>query len=166
VLVIGGITLFFFDQLSLDHTAGNLVSLAAGVAFAFGAMTMRKIGREVDSDPLRPLLLGNIMGALLGAPFWAFAPLPDATAWGALLALGLVQQAAAYLCYAAAVRHATAIDVMLIPVIEPILSPLWVAIAFGEWPSAWAFAGGTIVVGAVTLRGVLGRRFAERRDPA
>jgi drug/metabolite transporter (DMT)-like permease len=157
VLVLGGITLFFFDQLSLDHTAGNLVSLAAGVSFAFGAMTMRKIGRQPGSDPLRPLLLGNIVGALLGAPFWAFGPLPDATGWAALLALGLVQQAAAYFCYAAAVRHATAIEVMLIPVIEPILSPLWVAIAFGEWPTAWALAGGAIVVGAVTLRGVLAR---------
>jgi drug/metabolite transporter (DMT)-like permease len=34
VLVIGGITLFFFDQLSLDHAIGNAVALGAGVAFA------------------------------------------------------------------------------------------------------------------------------------
>lgn len=157
-IVLGGITLFFVDQLTLDHAAGNVVALAAGVAFAFGAMTMRMVGRTPDSDPLRPLLLGNMMGAVLGAPFWLMAPLPDATGWGALLALGLVQQAAAYFCYAAAVRHATAIDVMLVPVIEPILSPLWVALAFGEWPSRWAAVGGAIVVGAVTLRGVVGRR--------
>ncbi len=157
-LVLCGVTLFFFDQLSLDHAAGNLVALMAGVAFAFGAMTMRMVGRDPSSDPIRPLLLGNLMGAVLGAPFWFFGDFPDATGWAALLALGLVQQAAAYFCYAAAVRHATAIEVMLIPVIEPILSPLWVAIAFGEWPSGWALIGGTIVVAAVTLRGVLGRR--------
>jgi drug/metabolite transporter (DMT)-like permease len=159
VMVLCGITLFFFDQLSFDHAAGNVVALLAGVAFAFGAMTMRMVGRNPDSDPIRPLLLGNLMGALLGAPFWSTG-LPDATSWGALLALGLVQQAAAYFCYAAAVRHATAIEVMLIPVIEPILSPLWVAIFFGEWPSEWALVGGAIVVGAVTLRAVLARRFA------
>jgi len=157
VMVLGGITLFFFDQLSLDHAAGNLVAMAAGVAFAFGAMTMRMVGRTPGSDPIRPLLLGNLIGAVLGAPFWGFGDFPDATGWGALLVLGLVQQAAAYFCYAAAVRHATAIEVMLIPVIEPILSPLWVAIAFGEWPSGWALVGGTIVVGAVTLRAVLAR---------
>lgn len=157
VLVLCGITLFFFDQLSFDHAAGNLVALGAGVAFAFGAMTMRMVGRDVTIDPIRALLLGNLLGAVLGAPFWAVG-LPDATSWGALLALGVVQQAAAYFCYAAAVRHATAIEVMLIPVIEPILSPLWVALLFGEWPSGWAAIGGAIVIGAVTVRAVLGRR--------
>jgi len=166
LLVLGGITLFFVERLTFDHALGNVVALGAGVAFAFGAMTMRKVallgpeagpeGRAID--PLRPLLLGNLLGAVIGAPFWCFEPLPDLTGWGALLALGVFQQAAAYLCYAAAIRHATAIDVMLIPVIEPILSPLWVAIAFAEWPGNWALVGGAIVVGAITMRGVLGRR--------
>ena len=130
---------------------------------AFGAMTMRMVGRTPGSDPIRPLLLGNIIGALLGAPFWSVG-LPDATGWIALLALGLIQQAAAYFCYAAAVRHATAIEVMLIPVIEPILSPLWVAIFFGEWPSQWALVGGTIVIGAVTMRAVLSRRVTRAEE--
>ena len=88
-----------------------------------------------------------------GAP----AP-PGLTGWAALLALGLVQQAAAYLCYAWAIRHATALEATLIPVIEPIMSPVWVAILFGERPGSWAIVGGTIVVGAVTLRALLGRR--------
>lgn len=137
------------------------MALAAGVAFAFGALTMRKVAL-IDTptgplDPLRPMLLGNLVGAVIGAPFWLAAPLPGLEGWGALLALGVVQQAAAYLCYAAAVRHATALEIMLIPVIEPILSPLWVALFYGEWPGPWALVGGAIVVGAVTLRGVLGR---------
>jgi drug/metabolite transporter (DMT)-like permease len=159
VLVIGGIALFFFDQLTFDHVAGNVVALGSGVAFAFGAMTMRKAATQaIEIDPLRPLLLGNIVGAVLGAPGWFATPWPDLEGWGALLALGLVQQAAAYVCYAAAIRHATAIEVMLIPVIEPILSPVWVAIAFGEQPGPWALLGGTIVVGAVTVRAILSRR--------
>ena len=53
---------------------------------------------------------------------------------------------------------ARALDVVLVPVIEPILSPLWVALAFGEWPSGWALLGGAIVIGAVTARGVLAHR--------
>ena len=160
VLVISGIALFFVEQLTFDHVAGNFVALAAGVAFAFAGLTMRRVAvTDAGSlDPLRPLLLGNLLGAVLGAPFWLLAPLPDLTGWSALLALGLFQQGAAYLCYAAAVRHASAMEVILIPVIEPILSPIWVAIFFAEWPGPAALVGGAIVVAAVTLRAVLARR--------
>jgi drug/metabolite transporter (DMT)-like permease len=161
-LVLGGIALFFFEELTFDHVAGNLVALAAGVAFAFSAMSLRRVAlSHTDAapvDPLRPLLLGNIIGAVLGAPFMLLHASPDATGWAALIALGVVQQAAAYLCYAWAIRHATALEAMLIPVIEPILSPVWVAIAIGEYPGPWALVGGSIVIGAVVLRATLGRR--------
>ncbi|MBX3161395.1 MAG: DMT family transporter [Deltaproteobacteria bacterium] len=166
-LVLPGIGLFFFEQLTLDYALGNAVAFAAGIAFAFGAMTMRRAATQVTRDgrpidPLRALLLGNILGAVIGLPFWfTGGPLPDAQGWAALAALGLVQQALAYVCYAAAIRHATAIEVMLIPAIEPVLAPVWVAIAYGEVPGPWALAGGAIVVGAVTLRAVLEPRSGE-----
>jgi drug/metabolite transporter (DMT)-like permease len=95
---------------------------------------------------------------VLGAPFVLASPAPGPAAWGALAALGVVQQGAAYLVYARAIRHASALEAMLVPVIEPILSPVWVAIAFGERPGLWAIVGGAIVVGAVTLRAVLAGR--------
>src|SRR5262249_54281394 len=96
VTVIGGIVLFFFDRLSFDHVAGNLVALGAGVAFAVNVVSFRQValtpGAAGPSDPLRPMLLGNAIGAVLGAPFLFCGPLPDATGWGALVALGVVQQ--------------------------------------------------------------------------
>jgi drug/metabolite transporter (DMT)-like permease len=162
IAVLGGISLFFMEQLTLDHVAGNLVALAAGVAFAANAMCFRKVAisgtAEMPTDPLRPMLLGNVIGTVCGAPFFFLGHGPGLTGWGALLALGVVQQAAAYLCYAWAIRHATALEAMLIPVIEPILSPIWVALAFGERPGPWALVGGVIVVGAVTARASVGRR--------
>lgn len=160
--VIGGVVLFFVEQLTFDHVAGNLVALGAGVAFALNVTAFRKValttGRTGPLDPLRPMLLGNVIGAVLGAPFLVMSPPPGLTGWSALVALGLFQQAAAYLLYAWSIRHATALEATLIPVIEPILSPVWVAIAFGERPGPWALVGGAIVIGAVTARATLGRR--------
>jgi drug/metabolite transporter (DMT)-like permease len=161
-LALAGIALCFLDQLTFDHAVGNAVALGAGVTFASGALAMRRVvlieTPAGQIDPLRTLVLGNLLGAAIGAPFWlAVSPL-DAMGWGALLALGVLQQAAAYFCYAAAIRHARALDVVLVPVIEPILSPLWVGLAFGLWPSHWALLGGAIVVGAVTARGLIGPR--------
>jgi drug/metabolite transporter (DMT)-like permease len=162
--VLIGITLFFFEQLTFDHVAGNLVALASGVAFACNVTAFRQVAlnpdRDGPSDPLRPMLLGNLLGAALGAPFMLMSAPPGLTGWTALVTLGLVQQATAYLCYAWAIRHATALEATLLPVLEPILSPVWVAIAFGEWPGPWALAGGVLVVGAVTARAVAGRRAA------
>jgi drug/metabolite transporter (DMT)-like permease len=164
VLVLGGITLFFVDQLTLSYVAGNVTALGAGVAFAFMSLTMRKVAVG-NADPFRPLFLGNVLAAVLGAPFWFTSSIPDLGGWGALLALGVLQQGAAYLCYAAAVRHATAMDVILVPVIEPILSPIWVALAFGELPGPAALAGGAIVVGAVTVRAVVSRVTPSHKRP-
>jgi drug/metabolite transporter (DMT)-like permease len=164
VLVLGGIALFFFEQLTFDHVAGNLVALAAGLAFAMSAMMLRRVAlshtAEAPVDPMRPLVLGNLIGAALGAPAMFIGAPPDTTGVAALVALGVVQQAAAYLCYAWAIRHVTALEAMLIPVVEPILSPLWVALLIGEVPGPWALAGGGIVVGAVTMRATLARRAA------
>jgi drug/metabolite transporter (DMT)-like permease len=166
--VLGGITLFFFEQLTLDHVAGNLVALAAGVAFACNVLSFRKVaitpGATGPSDPLRPMFLGNLIGAAVGAPFMLLSAPPGLTGWTALVALGVFQQAAAFLCYAWAIRHASAIEASLLPVVEPILSPVWVAIAFGERPGPWALAGGILVVGAVTARAVAGRLAWSRLD--
>ena len=135
------------------------------MAFASSAMCFRKVALSgtdaLPADPLRPMLLGNLIGAACGAPFFFVGHGPGATGWAALAALGVFQQAAAYLCYAWAIRHATALEAMLLPVIEPILSPIWVALAFPERPGPWALVGGVIVVGAVTARASIGRRNAD-----
>lgn len=161
-LVLAGIALFFADELAPGHAAGNLVALGAGVAFAFSTMALRRVALTTEGgqpvDPLRAVLLGHGLAAVLGAPFFAVAgPPPDAAAWAALVALGLVQQGAAYLAFTWAIRHATALEAMLIPIVEPIFSPIWVALAISEIPGPWALVGGAIVVGSVALRASLAR---------
>jgi len=44
---------------------------------------------------------------------------------------------------------------MLIPLIEPVLNPIWVMLALGELPGPWAIAGGALVLGAVLVRGIV-----------
>ena len=62
------------------------------------------------------------------------------------------------LLYARAIRHMTALEAVLIPVIEPLLNPLWVLLALGERPSPKALIGGAVVLGAITFRGVYNLR--------
>ena len=65
-----------------------------------------------------------------------------------------LQLGVSYWLYARAIRHVTAMEAVLIPVIEPILNPVWVLLFMHERPSRLALIGGSIVLGAVTLRAV------------
>ena len=57
--------------------------------------------------------------------------------------------------YSIALKHVTAMEGILIPLIEPVLNPIWVLIFTGEKPGLWALLGGAVVLIAVTTRSIL-----------
>ncbi|MDF9828424.1 drug/metabolite transporter (DMT)-like permease [Ereboglobus sp. PH5-10] len=148
---LAGIALFFADKFRADLFFGNIVAIISGVFFGLTAIFMR---RQKDSSPADALILGNLISGFVGLPVLIHAPFggTSATGWGALIALGTVQLALAYFLYARAIRHVTALEAVLIPVIEPILNPVWVMLAIGEAPAPWAIVGGVIVLGASVFR--------------
>lgn len=148
-VVLVGMGLFFAENLALAHTLGNALAVASGVAFAAMTVALR---RQKDTSPVESIILGNLLAALIGLPWLWQAPALNATGWGALLALGIVQLGVSYWLYARAIRHVTALEAVLIPVIEPILNPLWVLLVMGERPSSTALLGGAVVLLAVTAR--------------
>ena len=154
-LVIGvalsGIALFFMDELTLSGFHGNLLGLAAGATFAFVPLFLRK---EKDASPGATIILGNVLVLIAGLPFM-FGPLPAADDWWQLIVLGIVQLGLPYVLYATAIKHVTALEASLIPLIEPVLNPLWVMLALGETPGPWAMLGGILVLGAVVARGIV-----------
>lgn len=156
-----GVVLFFVDRLTLSHTFGNLLAVAAGIAFAAHAVLMRKLAL-LGQSTLRAIIVGHLLAAVLGAPALLSSSQLGAEGLGAILALGFLQQALPGLAYAWAMRRVTAMEGMLLPTIEPILSPVWVWLVFGEQPGRWALLGGVIVVGAVTARAALAIRLARR----
>ncbi len=160
-MVLLGIGLFFVEHLSLEGCWGNLCALLSGVAYATLVVLLRK---QKDASPVETVLLGNLVTAVVCAPF-AAGPLPNALSWMGLLLLGVFQLGLAYVCYARAIQKVRALEAMLIGTIEPILNPLWVMLVLGEAPSAWALAGGALVLAAAILRGVFTARAIWRLAP-
>jgi drug/metabolite transporter (DMT)-like permease len=134
------------------------VALASGLGFAAMTILMRK---QKATSPMESIILGNLLGFLVGLPALVQAPALPTSGWVALGLLGTVQLGLAYLFYAKAIKHVTALEAVLIPVMEPILNPVWVLIAVGEHPTPLALAGGAVVLAAVTLRAVAGLRTAR-----
>jgi drug/metabolite transporter (DMT)-like permease len=151
VAVLAGMGLFLYDGLQLNRLPGIAVAIASGMFFAAMIMLLRK---QKDGSPIESIILGNLLGCLIGLPAMLAAPAPPARSLVALLLLGVVQLGVPYLLYARAIKHVTALEAVLLPVIEPILNPIWVMLFVGERPSRLSLLGGVIVVGAVTWRAV------------
>lgn len=146
-----GIALFFFDRLTISGFWGNIIALASGLAFASVALFLRK---EKEGSPVASIVLGNLLVALAGLPF-IFQQSLGPEGWWRLLLLGSVQLGLPYVFYGIAIKHVTALEATLIPLLEPVLNPLWVMLALGERPGSWAMVGGAIVLGTVLARGAL-----------
>ncbi len=153
-----GMSLFFADELRLTSIVGNLIGALSGVCFAAMAILMRK---QKDSSAVESIILGNLFAFVIGLPFIATAPALPARGWIMLLVLGVLQLGLSYRLYSRAIRHVTALEAVLIPVVEPILNPVWVLLFVGERPGPLALVGGGIVLGAVTLRAVASVRSAR-----
>ncbi|MFI5382319.1 MAG: DMT family transporter [Tepidisphaerales bacterium] len=157
-VVFAGMGLFLYDGLRFSGLTGNLVAMGSGVSFAAMILLLRK---QKDGSPLESIILGNVLAFLCGLPWLRHAPGLPPAGWIALALLGIVQLGVSYLLYATAIKHVSALEAVLISVIEPILNPVWVMLVLGERPSPVALAGGAIVVGAITWRAVV----SVRRSP-
>ncbi len=147
-----GIALFFMDRLTTAGMWGNIIALGSGLCFASVALFLRK---EKAGSPVASIVLGNIIVALAGLPFMLQAPsLGEGGLWRLVL-LGTVQLGLPYVFYAIAIKQVTALEATLIPLLEPVLNPLWVMLALGERPGPWAIVGGLLVLAAVLGRGVI-----------
>ncbi len=151
LVVIGGMGLFFLDDLTTGGFWGNVCAISSGVTFACFVLFMRK---QKNDSPLESVFLGNIFTALIGFPFM-FQTMPNASSWVGLLLSGMLQLGLSHVLYSVAIKHVTALEAILISVIEPILNPLWVLLVLGEAPGPWAFLGGFVVLVSVTIRYVV-----------
>lgn len=146
---LGGISLFFFDQLSPGNLLGNFVAIGAG--FFFGCMMIAN-NRADESARMSSILLGHLFTALVGCPVGLFVKTPlSSTAVLSLLVLGIVQLGIPYVLYGLAIKHCEPLVCSLLSTVEPLLNPVWVFLFSGEAPGLFALVGGVIVIASITV---------------
>jgi drug/metabolite transporter (DMT)-like permease len=160
-IVLSGMVLFFLDQLSPEGLLGNLVAVGSGLCYAAFTLSMRAQATSTrqNASAVEPVLLGHVLTACVGLPFLLGA-MPSAEGWAGLFYLGVVQQGVSLALYVWCIKRLGALEAILIMTLEPVLNPVWVALGVGELPGFWSLVGGLVVLGAVTLRGVLQHRAA------
>ncbi|MDR1663388.1 MAG: DMT family transporter [Clostridiales bacterium] len=158
LVTLCGMVLFFLDRLEAGSVLGNLLAIASGVAFA-GVFVCN---RRADTQPEQAQLLGFLLNAAVGVPFAFFEVTADPVSWGFLLLLGTVQVGLAYYLFSAGIKTTPALLACLITALEPVLNPLWVALATGEVPGRFAAAGGAVIVITVVVYNI----WAEKKSLA
>jgi drug/metabolite transporter (DMT)-like permease len=158
-VALAGMILFLADGLSTGNVWGDIFGVLSGIFFAGMIIALRA---QKDGSPVESIILGNLLAFAIGLPSMVSGGNLSGSGWGALAILGCVQLGVSYHVYSRAIKHVTALQAVLIPVIEPLLNPIWVLIVMGERSTPVAIVGGAIVLGAITTRSIISIRDRNR----
>ncbi len=165
--VAGGMLVFFLDDVSTGGLIGNLAAMASGLTFGLYFVFMRM---QKNESPLESNLLSQFIAAAIALPIACFLPMQGSISPGAIaaiLSLGVVQIGLAAIFFARGITRITAVQAVLIALIEPIFNPIWVFLSTGEKPGINSLIGGAIIIVAVTAASVASvRRTKTESSPA
>ena len=155
VIIFLGMGLFFMDELTFYGFWGNIMALIAGVCLALVTVMIRK---EKESA-FEIVFYGNVLTAIICFTF-IIEGLSKSTQldWLIIFGLGIFQLGIPYILYTTALKYVSALDAILVGMLEPILNPIWVYIFIGEAMGEWAFIGGALVI-----IGTLGRVIIKQK---
>ncbi|MBQ2960745.1 MAG: EamA family transporter [Oscillospiraceae bacterium] len=160
LLTLGGIALFFFDQLEGGYILGNIVAIVAGMFMAGMFVTM---GELEENQRFSGILNAQILTFLVGLPFFVFGGTQiTGTSVLCILILGVIQLGLPYVLYIKATKYCPPLACSLLSTIEPLLNPVWVFIFDGERPGMYALIGGVVVIVSITVWCIFGQEKAPQ----
>jgi drug/metabolite transporter (DMT)-like permease len=145
---------------------GPASGLASGVAFGALILVLEKNDRAAGGvNPLALVLVNNAGAALLLLPVCLWFNVLRATPVQLAIvgATGAIQLAIPYVLFQLALRRVRPVDASLLILLEPVLNPIWVALATSERPDLPTLIGGAAILVAMALEAAqLGR---QRKAP-
>jgi drug/metabolite transporter (DMT)-like permease len=178
VLLIG---VFLFKERAVARDWMFVLFSAAGVAVIV-YFEAQQIADDPNKNPLTAIYWGVLTGVLYGGivlcmrhlrdfdPVWlaamnhlvtalALAPgamtsgyFPSGVQWLLLAAFGMFQMGLPYVLFAHALKRIPGHEALGIGMIEPILVPVWVFLAWSVPPAWWTLVGGGLILVGLTLR--------------
>lgn len=153
-LILAGLVVFFLDSLGKAEpmsTAplGNALGLLSGVFVSFQAVLIRRTSDEGLSTE-SVIVAGNLICFFASLPLLLRSTFTlENVMWLAIA--GFFQLGLAYVFYTAVLPYVTALELILVPVIEPILNPIFVFFLNGEKPALTTVIAGIFILTLVTV---------------
>jgi drug/metabolite transporter, DME family len=144
---VGLILLFESRGAALDAVGWGL---AAGITYAGVVLALRHLR---DYDPVWLAALNHLVTLIVLAPFAVGgAYIPSGIQWLLLAGLGILQMGLPYVLFAHGLKRIAGHEATGIGLIEPLLVPLWVYLAWGDKPAWWTLAGGALILVGLAIR--------------
>jgi drug/metabolite transporter (DMT)-like permease len=140
-----------------------ILAILSGMFYAGVILCLRHL-RDCDSAWMATINLAATTLCFL--PFALAASTPSGEAWPYLIAFGMLQLGAPYWCFAQGLKSVPAPLAAMLTLLEPILLPIWVFVAWGrnadyQPPSWWTCLGGTLILLGLVEKAM---RSDERQD--
>ncbi len=151
-LVIGGLgmAIILTFEVQGQAQAGVLCGLVSGLAYAGVVLCLRALRGH---DAVWLVVVAHLTTAVAMLPYVAYLDVwPSATQLPVLAAFGLFQMALPYVFFARGLRSISSQEATGIGLLEPLLLPLWVYLAWSETPAPWTLVGGTLILTGLLLR--------------
>jgi len=151
-LAVGGIGMAIILAFEIQGQArtGVVCGLVSGFTYAGVVMFLRAL-RGVDTVWI--VAVAHLFTAAVIFPFVAYTGVwPSAQQLPVLAGFGLLQMALPYVFFARGLRSITSQEATVIGLLEPILLPVWVYLAWGEFPATWTIVGGSLILLGLVLR--------------
>ena len=160
------------DELQ-STTKGNMMSLATGLVIAIYITLIRKGGMEgrnmIIVSPIAAMVASILAFSIQSAQVLPthiinWAPERNVwTFWMTVCAEGIIV-GVVFICIAIAPRLITGSEMALVLLLEVILGPLWVFLAYQETPSSWTLIGGLSLVLVLALHEVYPLIFLPKEE--
>jgi drug/metabolite transporter (DMT)-like permease len=151
-LVVGGLGLAIILWFEVQGQArgGVLCGLVSGFAYAGVVLSLRAL-RGLDTVWI--VAVAHLVTAALIFPYVVYLnEWPSKWQLPVLAGFGLFQMALPYVFFARGLRAITSQEATVIGLLEPILLPLWVYLAWDEVPATWTLVGGGLILSGLVLR--------------
>jgi drug/metabolite transporter (DMT)-like permease len=151
---VAGVAVMFAGALGGGDIVGN--GLALGVAVLFGAnIVVVRAAQGIDLVPAT--VLAGVFAVIATAPLASIAA-PTGRDLALLAAMGGLQLGLGLFLFMRGAPLLSAAQVGLLTLLEVILAPIWVWLAFGEVPATLSLAGGLVVLAALAAHSALSLR--------
>jgi drug/metabolite transporter, DME family len=146
---MAGVTVISLDSAGEPEMTGVALALLSGVLFAAYMINLR---RTQDVQPIYLTWINNAFCAL--ALLLVVHSELALTGWqlAILAVMGAVQLGMPYLLFSKGLQCISVQEASLIALIEPVLNPIWVALAVGEIPSSATLIGSAMIVAGLGVR--------------